>query len=368
MPLRKTRSLFSNKSSGRNHRLEPAHLSQTELPSNGPYLQLLDGHRMTGNKFCRTSRLLRINCIGPQRDAVTAQGGGSIVSLLSEFGKLKGITKMANAQTATTSVIDYIVQRLADEGITDCFGVPGDYAFPVCDAVERNPKVEWIGCSNELNASYAADGYARVRGAAMLSTTYAVGELSALNGVMGAKAERSLVYHVVGMPSYQSQRLRKTMHHTLGDGVFDKFINISAQAACCHAVINPDNCVIEMERVIAEARRNNQPAYIVVPSDYALAPITLVDVRPVTIKSNETSLQKAVAAITERLNSAKSAVALPAFTISRLGLQKEARAAIEAIGCPFATTAMEKCIIDESHPQFAGMYRRAVHERDARDR
>ena len=299
---------------------------------------------------------------------MTAQGGGSIVSLLSEFGKLKGITKMANAQTATTSVIDYIVQRLADEGITDCFGVPGDYAFPVCDAVERNPKVKWIGYSNELNASYAADGYARVRGAAMLSTTYAVGELSALNGVMGAKADRSLVYHVVGMPSYQNQRLRKTMHHTLGDGVFDKFINISAQAACCHAVINPDNCVIEMERVIAEARRNNQPAYIVVPSDYALAPITLVDVRPVTIKSNETSLQKAVAAITERLNSAKSAVALPAFTISRLGLQKEARAAIEAIGCPFATTAMEKCIIDESHPQFAGMYRRAVHERDARDR
>ena len=49
-------------------------------------------------------------------------------------------------------------------------------------------------------------------------------------------------------------------------------------------------------------------------------------------------------------------VALPAFTISRLGLQKEARAAIEAIGCPFATTSMEKCIIDESHPQFAGMY------------
>ena len=47
----------------------------------------------------------------------------------------------------------------------------------------------------------------------MLSTTYAVGELSAINGVMGAKAERSLVFHVVGMPSYQSQRLRKTMHH-----------------------------------------------------------------------------------------------------------------------------------------------------------
>ena len=267
----------------------------------------------------------------------------------------------------TTSVIDYIVQRLADEGIRDCFGVPGDYAFPVCDAVDRNPNIKWIGCSNELNASYAADGYARARGAAMLSTTYAVGELSAINGVMGAKAERSLVYHVVGMPSYQNQRLRKTMHHTFGDGDFGNFIGISAQATCCHAVINPDNCMLEMERVIAEARRNNQPAYIVVPSDYALAPVTPIEVQPATLTSNESSLKKAVTAITERISRAKSLVVLPAFTISRLGLQKEARQAIEALGCPFATTAMEKCVIDESHPQFAGMYAGALSPNDTRE-
>jgi indolepyruvate decarboxylase len=268
--------------------------------------------------------------------------------------------------TKATTVIDYVVQRLVDEGITDCFGVPGDYAFPVCDAVDRSPNIRWVGCSNELNASYAADGYARVRGAAMLSTTYAVGELSALNGIMGAKAERSLVFHVVGMPSYQNQRLRKTMHHTLGDGVFDKFIGISAQAACCHAVINPDNCVMEMERVIAEARRNNQPAYIVVPSDYALTPATPTQVRPATLKSNEATLERAVVAIAERLRQAKSVVALPAFTVSRLRLQKEARQAIETLGCPFATTSMEKCIIDESHPQFAGVYAGALSAEETR--
>src|SRR6266480_3345396 len=276
------------------------------------------------------------------------------------------MTNIVTTMKATT-VIDYIVQRIADEGVEHCFGVPGDYAFPVGDAVDRNPNIKWIGCSNELNASYAADGYARSRGAAMLSTTYAVGELSAINGVMGAKAERSLVYHVVGMPSYQNQRLRKTMHHTFGDGDFGNFIGISAQATCCHAVINPDNCMLEMERVIAEARRNNQPAYIVIPSDYALAPVTPIEVQPATLTSNESSLQKAVAVITERLKSAKSIVVLPAFTISRLGLQKEARAAIEAIGCPFATTSMEKCIIDESHPQFAGMYSGVLSAEETRE-
>src|SRR5271165_5782126 len=179
----------------------------------------------------------------------------------------------------TTSVADYIVQRIADEGIEHCFGVAGDYLFPMCNAVERSPKIKWIGCANELNAAYAADGYARIRGVGMLATTYGVGELSALNGVMGAKAERSLVFHVVGMPSYQHQRLGKIAHHTLGDGVFGNFVEISAAAACCHAILNPENCVVEMERLIAEARRNNQPAYIAVPSDYALSPVVSADVK-----------------------------------------------------------------------------------------
>ena len=260
------------------------------------------------------------------------------------------------------SVADYIVARLAAEGINHCFGVAGDYVFPICDAVDSSAEVKWIGCANELNASYAADGYARIRGAAMLATTYGVGELSAINGVMGAKAERTLVFHVVGMPSYQHQRVGKIAHHTLGDGVFGNFVNLSAGAACCHAAINPENCIVEMERVIAEARRNNQPAYIAVPSDYALSPVASADVKPIVPRSNDVALQKAMAIIAERIKNAKSIVAFPAFTISRLGLQKQAQTAIEALGCPFVTTLMEKCVIDESHPQFAGMYAGAVSE------
>ena len=118
----------------------------------------------------------------------------------------------------STSLITSSSALPQKESTTAC--VAGDYVFPICDAVDSSAKVKWIGCANELNASYAADGYARIRGAAMLATTYGVGELSAINGVMGANAERSLVFHVVGMPSYQHQRLHKIAHHTLGDGVF----------------------------------------------------------------------------------------------------------------------------------------------------
>ena len=143
----------------------------------------------------------------------------------------------AKSHSKLPTVADYIVGRLAREGITECFGVAGDFAFQVDDAVARSEAIRWIGCSNELDAAYAADGYARVPGCSLLSTTYAVGELSALNGVMGARAERSCVFHLVGMPTMRKQRARQIVHHTLGDGEFQNFANISAQAACVSALI-----------------------------------------------------------------------------------------------------------------------------------
>src|SRR4051794_15646419 len=194
------------------------------------------------------------------------------------------------------TVADYIVRRLAREGITDCFGVPGDFAFKLCDAVARSEAVRWIGCSNELDASYAADGYARVRGCSMLLTTHAVGELSALNGVMGAKAERSCVFHLVGMPTMRHQRVHKVIHHTLGDGEFQNFANISAQAACAWAVITPDNCAHELERLIATARAESRPAYMLVASDYALMPVAAPEVAPYAKPTSGPDVDSTVAA------------------------------------------------------------------------
>src|SRR5207245_11337900 len=130
------------------------------------------------------------------------------------------------------TVADYIVGRLAREGIADCFGVPGDFAFKLCDAVARSDAIRWIGCSNELDAAYAADGYARVRGCSMLCTTYAVGELSALNGVMGATGGRSCGVRLVGMATIRSQRAGKITHQTLGGGVAQRCCTVSPEAGC----------------------------------------------------------------------------------------------------------------------------------------
>ena len=98
------------------------------------------------------------------------------------------------------TVIGHVLGRLKTIGIEDVFGVPGDFAFPVNDAVVNYPGINWIGCCNELNAGYAADGYARIRGTGAVSTTYGVGELSALSAIAGACAEHLPVFHLIGMP------------------------------------------------------------------------------------------------------------------------------------------------------------------------
>jgi indolepyruvate decarboxylase len=55
----------------------------------------------------------------------------------------------------TETVIGHVLGRLKEIGVDDVFGVAGDYAFPVNDAIVEHPAINWIGCCNELNAGYA---------------------------------------------------------------------------------------------------------------------------------------------------------------------------------------------------------------------
>jgi TPP-dependent 2-oxoacid decarboxylase len=64
------------------------------------------------------------------------------------------------------TVGDYLADRLVDAGVDHLSGVPGDYTLTLLDYLVARPGLAWIGCANELNAGYAADGYARMRGIA----------------------------------------------------------------------------------------------------------------------------------------------------------------------------------------------------------
>jgi indolepyruvate decarboxylase len=258
------------------------------------------------------------------------------------------------------TVIEHVLSRLHDIGIRDVFGVPGDYAFPVNDAICNSELVNWVGCCNELNAAYAADGYARIKGVAALCTTYGVGELSALNGIAGACAEHLPVFHLVGTPNTATQAGRAAMHHTLGNGEYNLFQHMADPVVCASAVLTPQNAVHETERLIAAALFHRRPVYMAFPADLATVPVIGSAAAIPPAASDPASLAAAVEAVAKTLESAQSACALPGILVKRAGLTAPLQALIDRSGLPFATMFMDKSVLDEQQAGYVGMYDGAI--------
>ncbi|KAJ8123194.1 hypothetical protein ONZ43_g791 [Nemania bipapillata] len=169
--------------------------------------------------------------------------------------------------TKPVDVAEYLFTRLYQIGIRSIHGLPGDFNLVAIDYI---PKVglEWVGNANELNAAYAADGYARVKGIGAIVTTFGVGELSAINGLAGAYSERVPVVHIVGCPSTISQRSGMLLHHTLGNGDFNVFAGMSASVSCVVAKLNdPSEIAAQIDHALRECYLRSRPVYIMLPTD-----------------------------------------------------------------------------------------------------
>ena len=67
---------------------------------------------------------------------------------------------------------------LKEAGVRHLFYVPGDYNLELLQQLQDTDALKWVGTCSELNASYAADGYACLTGLGALLVTNSVGALS----------------------------------------------------------------------------------------------------------------------------------------------------------------------------------------------
>lgn len=259
--------------------------------------------------------------------------------------------------TETYTVGDYLLDRLAELGVTEVFGVPGDFNLEFLDHVEAHDTVRWVGNANELNAGYAADGYGRLRGMSALVTTFGVGELSALNAVAGSYAEHVPVVHIVGAPSKDAQAARRLVHHSLGDGDFEHFLRMSREITCAQANLTPATATLEIDRVLMEVRQQRRPGYILLSTDVARVP-TFPPTGPLRTYQDATSpaaLEAFTAAATDLLAD-KPVTVLADLLVHRLGAVSELDALLAADDVPYATLMWGKSLVDESSPNFLGIY------------
>ncbi|MGE8644211.1 alpha-keto acid decarboxylase family protein [Acinetobacter vivianii] len=253
---------------------------------------------------------------------------------------------------------DFLNLRLKQMGILHLFGVPGDFNLSYLEQVEADSQLEFIGNCNELNAAYAADGYARINGFAALTTTYGVGDLSAINGIAGAYAENVPVVHISGIPPLHVVQKGTLVHHTLVDGNYDNIMNCMKEFTVAQTRLTPANAAFEIDRVLRQCFLDRRPVHIQLPSDITHVKIEVTD-RPLDLSYPAVEpelLQSAVAKLCEVIGSAKNPALLIDNEASVFGVTSLLNDLSQKCSIPFASMLTAKNIMDEGSPRYVGTY------------
>ncbi|OGV66402.1 MAG: hypothetical protein A3K19_02260 [Lentisphaerae bacterium RIFOXYB12_FULL_65_16] len=259
-------------------------------------------------------------------------------------------------ESAPLTISQYLIGRLQDIGVAHMFGVPGDYVLDFLDQVVASP-LQWVGTCNELNAGYAADGYARMKGIGAATVTYGVGGLSILNAVAGAYAERVPLVLVSGAPPTGRRQSGALVHHLVANYrlQYEIFGKVTVDAAILD---DPDTAPEQIDRVLSRCVAERRPVYLELPADMArrtCANRAQVPPPPMP-RSDPDSLRECVEEVVALLGKAKHPVVLVGAEVSRLRLGSEVLGLVEWLELPFAAMLSSKSVLPELHPQFIGLY------------
>ncbi|KAJ6447006.1 pyruvate decarboxylase [Purpureocillium lavendulum] len=259
---------------------------------------------------------------------------------------------------STMKLAEYLFSRLRQLGVGSIHGVPGDYNLALLDYVEP-AGLRWVGNANELNAAYAADGYARIKGVGALITTFGVGELSAINAIAGAYTERAAVVHIVGTPPRSSQDARLLIHHTFNDGEYRRFAQMHSQVTVAQTCLrDPRTGTKQIDDVLRECLRQSRPVYIEVPVDLvsALVPSEALQQSIQMEDPIAASVSDVFDQIVHKIKSAQQPLILVDGEIRPMGIVGEVQQIIDVTAWPTWTTPFGKGLLNETIPNFHGVY------------
>lgn len=261
---------------------------------------------------------------------------------------------------ASSTIGNYLAARLEQIGLKHYFAVPGDYNLVLLDELLSNKNLAMISCCNELNAGYAADGYARATGGpAAVCVTYSVGGLSLSNAIAGAYAEDLPVIAISGGPNTNSAAEYELLHHTLGkidyDYVREIFARITAESV---QITNPRDAPTQIDSAIKIALEKSKPVYLEVAANIAGSPISEPQKKRFSrgCVCDITALDAAVERAAEVLNEAARPVLVAGVQL-RSSLATEAFHSL-AHATNYAVAAMPnaKGFFGEAHPNYMGIY------------
>ncbi|NQW70660.1 MAG: pyruvate decarboxylase [Betaproteobacteria bacterium] len=265
---------------------------------------------------------------------------------------------MSNIKQVTVG--SYLGLRLVQAGLRDFFTVPGDFTLVLLDQLLATPGLRMISCCNELNAGYAADGYARTSGFSAAVVTYTVGGLSLINAVAGAYGDDLSLLAISGGPNSNDARDHHRIHHTIGE--LDLYQAERCYAPVVAAVFNIrhlEDAAKMIDEAIVTCLTKKKPVYLEIACNLTglsiPAPTPMQFPLP-AFKSDPNALAAAVDAATKRINAAVKPAVVVGEKIRPAQSADAVLGLVNAMACAIATTPDAKGIFPEDHPNFLGTY------------
>ncbi len=255
------------------------------------------------------------------------------------------------AQAVRTRVGGHlVVESLEALGAGAAFGLPGIHALAIWDGL-RESRIRYLGFRTELNAGFAADGYARVSGKpAPLLLSTGPGALNSLTAIMEASSAHVPVVAIASqIPTDLIGRGRGFLHELRDQAAsFEPLVKWTARAGSA----------AEIPELLAEAWRRastppSGPAFVEIPVDLLtgetdVRPVTELDASPTA--SPEPDVSEAVGLLAQ----AQHPVIWAGSGVLRSGAWGELRQLAERLGAAVATTYMGKGAFPEDHPLSLG--------------
>ena len=244
---------------------------------------------------------------------------------------------------------DLVVESLTALGASTVFGLPGQHALGVFDALRRSA-LRYVGLRVENNAGFAADAYARTtHGVAPLLVSTGPGALMTLAALQEAAAGSAAVLAIGSQVPLAG----------IGGGRHGYLHELTDQSAVFRGVVksvHTARTASQIPSAVAAAWESaltvpHGPVWLEIPQDVLLAPVEVPPVVELHATPRELPPRPEVTAEAARLLAeARRPVILAGGGVVRAGAEAELLALAEALRAPVVTTFGGKGAFPWEHP------------------
>ncbi len=257
------------------------------------------------------------------------------------------------------TIAEYISRFLSEQGLEQCFIVPGGGAMFINEAFRKNKSVNVIPMHHEQACAMAAEGYTKLNNKpAILSVTTGPGSINSLNGVYGAYTDSIPMFIVSGQVKRETYGpLQNKNLRQLGDQEVDIVSMVKKITKYSTTITNTN--VKHIDQILEKAIKimltgRKGPVWIDVPIDIQSTNVKIKKFTKIKIEQKKVDLSHKLQKVIKLLNNSKRPVVIVGSGIRLSGSDKILLKFLKKFNLPVVTTFNSHDLVDHENPLYVG--------------